>query len=77
MRPEPSVTTQQLVNLQERIVEWLHESGGPLSTKDLLIKHADELSEVGGEELRRAVWSLVDVGKVRFDEDWRLVANSK
>jgi hypothetical protein len=70
---EPKMTATQLRSVEKKILSWLKLEAKPVSTTELLQKHAS--AGISAVDLRRAVWGLVDVGKVRFTTDRRLVAS--
>ena len=67
-----AMTATDLKELESAVLDWIREENA-VSTEELLAKHA-EAARVTGEELRRAVWNLVDRGKVSYDLSWRLTA---
>lgn len=66
-------TTAELRTTEKRVLAWLVAAKSPVSTSELLDSHAGEhMSPVA---LRRAVWSLIDQGKVAYTPERRLKAN--
>lgn len=68
---EKSMPATQLEKIENRVLRWIRSENQPVSTTQLLAKHGDGL--VTAEELRRAVWNLVRLGKAEYTPDRRLV----
>jgi hypothetical protein len=59
---------------EEQILQWLHGSS-PQDVRDLLSRAPS--ASLSSSAVERAVWYLVDGGKARFTNDWKLSLNER
>jgi len=72
IRPETAMSEKDLRKVEAFLLNLLKTSEVPLTPEELVARGQKKGSLYSEDAIRKAVWSLVESGKVVFAQDWSL-----